>query len=93
MGRLRAALQSQFADSDTKVHTPRNCEPLELSFTMERVVKVSPIVVVARTGSDATTILLRSSARWPPNRQRTRTPSRVCSSRKTSHIPSLTPRI
>lgn len=40
MSRLRAALQSQFADSDTKVHTPRNCEPLELKFTMERVVKV-----------------------------------------------------
>ncbi|KAG7527458.1 hypothetical protein FFLO_06915 [Filobasidium floriforme] len=40
MGRLRAALMSQFADSDTKVHMPRNCEPLELSFTMERVVKV-----------------------------------------------------
>lgn len=41
MGRLKMALQSQFAQSDTKIHTPRNCEPLELSFTMERVVKVS----------------------------------------------------
>lgn len=45
MGRLRAALMSQFADSDTKVHMPRNCEPLELSFTMERVVKVGSVIV------------------------------------------------
>jgi cleavage and polyadenylation specificity factor subunit 3 len=41
MGRLRAALQSQYAESDIKVHTPRNCEPLELTFNAERVVKVS----------------------------------------------------
>lgn len=45
MGRLRAALMSQFADSDTKVHMPRNCEPLELSFTMERVVKVGSVLL------------------------------------------------
>lgn len=40
MGRLRAALQSQFADTDTKIHTPRNVEPLTLTFHTERVVKV-----------------------------------------------------
>jgi cleavage and polyadenylation specificity factor subunit 3 len=40
MGRLRAALQSKFADSDIKVHTPRNCEPLDLTFNAERIVKV-----------------------------------------------------
>lgn len=41
MGRLRAALQSQFADTETKIHTPRNVEPLTLTFHTERVVKVS----------------------------------------------------
>jgi cleavage and polyadenylation specificity factor subunit 3 len=41
MGRLRLALQSQYADSDVKIHTPRNCEPLTLTFNAERVIKVS----------------------------------------------------
>ncbi|KAJ9100469.1 hypothetical protein QFC21_003508 [Naganishia friedmannii] len=40
MGRLRLALQSQYADSDVKIHTPRNCEPLTLTFNTERVIKV-----------------------------------------------------
>ncbi|KAJ9113596.1 hypothetical protein QFC20_001948 [Naganishia adeliensis] len=40
MGRLRLALQSQYADSDVKIHTPRNCEPLTLTFNAERVIKV-----------------------------------------------------
>ncbi len=40
MGRLRAALQSQYAETDIKVHTPRNCEPLHLTFNAERIVKV-----------------------------------------------------
>ncbi|GHJ87105.1 hypothetical protein NliqN6_3507 [Naganishia liquefaciens] len=40
MGRLRLALQSQYADSDVKIHTPRNCEPLTLTFNSERVIKV-----------------------------------------------------
>ena len=43
MGRLRAALQHKYKDRDqeVKIHTPRNCETLELSFRGERVAKVS----------------------------------------------------
>lgn len=48
MGRLRLALQSQYADSDVKIHTPRNCEPLTLTFNAERVIKVSQMVIINR---------------------------------------------
>jgi len=43
MSRLRAALQSKFAErsEDVKIHTPRNCEPLRLKFRGERMAKVS----------------------------------------------------
>lgn len=42
MGRLRAALRDKYADKDQEIniHTPRNCERLELSFRAERMVKV-----------------------------------------------------
>jgi cleavage and polyadenylation specificity factor subunit 3 len=42
MSRLRAALQSKFAErsEDVKIHTPRNCEPLRLKFRGERMAKV-----------------------------------------------------
>ncbi|KAF8658235.1 hypothetical protein AX16_002012 [Volvariella volvacea WC 439] len=41
MGRLRAAMQSRYKerDEDVKLHTPRNCEELLLSFRGERVAK------------------------------------------------------
>lgn len=41
MARLRAALQSKFAEKseDVKIHTPRNCEPLRLHFRAERLAK------------------------------------------------------
>ncbi|KAE9411546.1 mRNA 3'-end-processing protein YSH1 [Gymnopus androsaceus JB14] len=41
MGRLRAAMTSRYKerDEDVKIHTPRNCETLELSFRGERVAK------------------------------------------------------
>ncbi|PWN39753.1 Metallo-hydrolase/oxidoreductase [Ceraceosorus guamensis] len=41
MSRLRAALQSKFAErsEDVKIHTPRNCEPLRLRFRGERMAK------------------------------------------------------
>lgn len=43
MGRLRAAMQDRYKsrDEDVKIHTPRNLEPLELTFRGERVAKVS----------------------------------------------------
>jgi cleavage and polyadenylation specificity factor subunit 3 len=43
MGRLRAALRDTYAarGQEINIHTPKNCEPLELSFRTERVVKVS----------------------------------------------------
>jgi cleavage and polyadenylation specificity factor subunit 3 len=43
MGRLRAAMQARFKerDEDVKIHTPRNLEPLQLSFRGERVAKVN----------------------------------------------------
>lgn len=43
MGRLRAALQDRYKnrDEDVKIHTPRNLEPLELTFRGERVAKAS----------------------------------------------------
>ena len=42
MGRLRAAMQDRYKsrDEDVKIHTPRNLEPLELTFRGERVAKV-----------------------------------------------------
>ncbi|KAI0341996.1 Metallo-hydrolase/oxidoreductase [Trametopsis cervina] len=41
MGRLRAAMQDRYKkrDEDVKIHTPRNLEPLELTFRGERVAK------------------------------------------------------
>ncbi|KAF5393339.1 hypothetical protein D9757_000563 [Collybiopsis confluens] len=41
MGRLRAAMTSRYKerDEDVKIHTPRNCETLQLSFRGERVAK------------------------------------------------------
>ncbi|KIK67458.1 hypothetical protein GYMLUDRAFT_37588 [Collybiopsis luxurians FD-317 M1] len=41
MGRLRAAMTSRYKerDEDVKIHTPRNCETLRLSFRGERVAK------------------------------------------------------
>lgn len=43
MGRLRAAMQDRYKnrDEDVKIHTPRNLEPLELTFRGERVAKVT----------------------------------------------------
>lgn len=48
MGRLRAAMTSRYKerDEDVKIHTPRNCETLELSFRGERVAKVVSISIV-----------------------------------------------
>lgn len=42
MSRLRAALQKRFKDraEDVKVHTPRNCEPLHLTFRGDRTAKI-----------------------------------------------------
>ncbi|KDN52594.1 Endoribonuclease YSH1 [Tilletiaria anomala UBC 951] len=42
MSKLRAALQKRFKDrkEDIKVHTPRNCEPLHLTFRGDRTAKV-----------------------------------------------------
>ena len=42
MSRLRAALQKRFKDraDDIKVHTPRNCEPLYLTFQGDRTAKI-----------------------------------------------------
>lgn len=42
MNRLRAALQSRYAErkEDVKIHTPRNCEVLKLKFRGERTAKV-----------------------------------------------------
>ena len=42
MGRLRAALRDTYAarGQEISIHTPRNCEPLVLSFRAERTVKV-----------------------------------------------------
>ncbi|KAI0695516.1 beta-lactamase-like protein [Cytidiella melzeri] len=41
MGRLKAAMQDRYKtrDEDVKIHTPRNLEPLELTFRGERVAK------------------------------------------------------
>ncbi|KAL0956605.1 hypothetical protein HGRIS_002742 [Hohenbuehelia grisea] len=41
MGRLRAAMAARYKDrdEDVKIHTPRNCETLNLSFRGERVAK------------------------------------------------------
>lgn len=41
MSKLRAALQAKFTarGSDTKIHTPRNCEPLTLQFRAQRTAK------------------------------------------------------
>ncbi|WWC60144.1 endoribonuclease YSH1 [Kwoniella dejecticola CBS 10117] len=41
MGRLRAALRDTYATrgQEINIHTPRNCEPLVLTFRQERVVK------------------------------------------------------
>ncbi|KAJ1027608.1 hypothetical protein NDA18_003608 [Ustilago nuda] len=41
MSKLRAALQAKFTarGSDTKIHTPRNCEPLVLQFRAQRTAK------------------------------------------------------
>lgn len=42
MSRLRSSMQSRYKnrDEDVKIHTPRNLEPLELTFRGERVAKV-----------------------------------------------------
>ncbi len=42
MSRLRAALQKRYKDrnEDVKVHTPRNCEPLHLTFRGDRTAKI-----------------------------------------------------
>jgi cleavage and polyadenylation specificity factor subunit 3 len=50
MGRLRAALQDRYKtrDEDVKIHTPRNLEPLELTFRGERVAKVSSRLTVCK---------------------------------------------
>ena len=44
MGRLRASLQQRYKDreEEVKIHTPRNCETLRLTFRGERVAKVCP---------------------------------------------------
>lgn len=41
MGRLRAALRDTYATKgqEINIHTPRNCEPLTLTFRQERAVK------------------------------------------------------
>ena len=46
MGRLRAAMSDRYKnrDEDVKIHTPRNLEPLELTFRGERVAKASRMV-------------------------------------------------
>lgn len=43
MGRLRAALRDSYASrgQEINIHTPKNCEPLHLTFQAERMVKVS----------------------------------------------------
>lgn len=43
MGRLRAALRDSYASrgQEINIHTPKNCEPLKLTFRAERTVKVS----------------------------------------------------
>lgn len=43
MGRLRAALRDTYAakGQEINIHTPKNCEPLTLTFRQERMVKVS----------------------------------------------------
>lgn len=42
MNRLRMSLQQRFKDreEEIKVHTPRNCETVKLTFRGERVAKV-----------------------------------------------------
>lgn len=45
MGRLRSALQQRYKDreEEIKIHTPQNCETLNLTFRGERVAKASSI--------------------------------------------------
>ncbi|KAK0534538.1 endoribonuclease ysh1 [Tilletia horrida] len=48
MNKLRLALQSKFAErkEDIKIHTPRNCQVLELKFRAERTAKVIGTIAV-----------------------------------------------
>ncbi|KAE8218479.1 hypothetical protein CF319_g7659 [Tilletia indica] len=48
MNKLRLALQSKFAErkEDIKIHTPRNCQVLELKFRAERTAKVIGSIAV-----------------------------------------------
>ena len=41
MGRLRGALQSKYSEADKalQIHTPRNCETIELYFRGEKMAK------------------------------------------------------
>lgn len=50
MGRLRAAMTSRYKerDEDVKIHMPKNCETLHLSFRGERVAKVGPELLRCR---------------------------------------------
>ena len=48
MGRLRAALRDTYATrgQEINIHTPRNCEPLTLTFQAERMVKVGLLLIL-----------------------------------------------
>ncbi|ORY23435.1 Endoribonuclease YSH1 [Naematelia encephala] len=50
MGRLRAALRDSYATrgQEINIHTPKNCEPLTLTFRTERVVKAIGSLAVSR---------------------------------------------
>ncbi|KIY53106.1 Metallo-hydrolase/oxidoreductase [Fistulina hepatica ATCC 64428] len=63
MGRLRAAMSSRYKDrdEDVKIHMPRNCETLELSFRGERVAKaIGKLADKAPQANDAVSGLLVS---------------------------------
>lgn len=53
MGRLRAALRDTYASrgQEINIHTPKNCEPLTLTFRAERMVKVGPNCAVLNLGN------------------------------------------
>ena len=50
MGRLRAALRDTYAarGQEINIHTPKNCEPLTLTFQAERMVKAIGSLAEAR---------------------------------------------
>lgn len=84
MGRLRAALRDTYAarGQEINIHTPKNCEPLTLTFQAERTVKVGLTFLLGRG-----VLTNRRSGRWRRNGRNTGRRSKVCSFRKTFRTP------